>query len=629
AHTAFLMVGLVLAAGLTACSGPSRSAASFCAELKTDTGRMSHRATTAQPGLTSQFGAALGNLGDFTRMLHQLDDRAPNEIKTDMDQTVKAWDAQQQALSQAAQNPVGAIVSSLASSLFSSSSIRAVDEYAVDNCGMSIFGTITVPSGGSGGSSGPQPSSNPGNAASFQCPEDSDVDYSSIVDGETTYAQLTGILQDLEAGPAGVSSAARSLADAVAKLSPPPTMSLEALARLRFGGTDPADLLSALNSAVAGNCDSGIWDDSTVNGFSTLTSPYPSDGGGVGIGGVFGQCTGGDVDGWAPPFDEIIDCRDGTLAVVDLTTGAVTHVNGPSSDQNADLAVAGDRIVWTTVEVTPAQGLTRASWTATLHIRDLQGNAVADKQIDSGQGDPPQSDSFLNFTTSGHILLNLSSGATMVDTTGTTLWHTKTPADSRTSQPTTSSLVFASSRLVDIDTGKTLHTFGDSGSQDVNTDSCGTSAVVTDFAGGTVMVSESASGTVTVKTVPTALAQQFGGFFGVTTTGPVVDSDGYVRGYSRAGKLSWKISDDIATRESYIGKWIVVTNPSGQRVLVDGATGKDVTSSQPDVAGALLRITDNLSMAYADPAAGIAIFTGQTEQSGTVAYLLPYQAMCG
>jgi hypothetical protein len=495
---------------------------------------------------------------------------------------------------------------------------------------MSIFGTVTAPAGG-GGTPGTQPSANPsGGAAAFACPADSDVDDSSITDSETTYAQLIAILQDLEQGPTAVSGAATTIADSVAKLTPAPATSLEALARLRFAGNDPAALLAALNSAVAGVCGSGIWDSGTVDNFKNLAVPYPLDGGGVRIGDVYGQCSSGDPAGWVPPFDEIIDCRDGTLDVVDMTTGAVTHLTGPPTDQNADLAVAGDRIVWITEETTPAQGLTRATWTATLHIRDLRGAVVADRKVDSGQGDPPDINGFLNFTTWGRILLNVTGGSRMVDATGATLWSTKTQADSETSQPTPSSLVLNSTRLVDIDTGKTLHSFDSNENKDANPDGCGTSAVLTDFFGATVTVSESASGTVTVRTIPTALAQNLGGEFGVTTTGPVVDTGGFLRGYSRAGKQVWRISDDIARGESYIGRWAVITNPSDQRVLVDGATGKDVTASQPDVADALLHITDGLTMAYADRAAGVAIVTGQSSELGSsVAYQLPYQAMCG
>lgn len=624
ARAVFVLVSLVLAAGLTACGGPGRSAASFCAELKADTGRMSQHPTAAGPGLTSQFSAALGNLGDFTRMLHQLDQRAPDEIRAAMDQTVKAWDDQQQALSQAAQDPAGTTTASLASSMSGAASIRAVDEYAVDNCGATIFGAVALPTGGPGTSPSSAPSAD--TAASFQCPEDSDVDYSSILANDTTYRQLTGILQDLRHGPAAVARAATAIADGLAKLTPVPSTSLEALVRLRFRGIDPVSLLATLNSAISGSCGAGIWADATVNGFPTLTTPYQLDTGGVRTGGAYGQCDGQQPAGWAPPFDEIVNCGDGTLAVVDLTTGAVTHVTGPRAGQAADVAVAGDKIVWVTVETSASQG---NAWTATLHIRDLHGATVADKQIDSGQGDPPDVRGFLNFTTAGHILLDVGGGSRMVDTTGATLWSSATRAGDDTSQPTPSSLVLGSSRLVDIDTGRTLHTFASGQSKDTTTDGCGTTAVVTEYLGATVTVSESAAGIVTVRPVPATLADSLGGYFGVTTTGPVVDSNGYLRGYSRAGTQLWKIPDGTAKREQYAGRWVVVTDPSGARLLVDGATGKDTAAAHPDVVGPLGDVGDNLTIAYADRGSGIAIVTGSSPTLGQVAYQLPYQSVCG
>lgn len=638
ARVVLAAAAMVAALGLAACGGPDRSAAAFCAELKTDTGRMSQRATTNNPDLSSQLGAALGNLGDFTRMLHQLDDRAPDVIKTDMDQTVKAWDDQQQALAQAARDPLGAMVASLTSSLFNSASIHAVDEYAVDNCGMSIFGTVAtqVPGGGSGQPSTP-PSANAG--GSFDCPADSDVDYSSIVDNQTTYAQLTQILQDLEQGPSAVSGAASALAKAASGLSPAPATSLEALGRLAFAGSDPTTLLKSLNSAVAGACGgSGIWSDDTANGFVSFGPPALLPDGGVQIGGVYGACLDEGPDGWAPPFTEIINCQDGTVDVVDLATGAVTTLQGPAQDtdtvKSGDISVAGGEIAWVTVEIQPAQGLTQATWTATLHIRGTHGETVADVQVEHGKGDAPSAGGFLDFATAGHILITLSAGGgKMVDGSGATLWTTKVTPDNRVSQPTPHSLVLDASHVVNIDTGRVLYTFpyDDNKGSDVN--GCGTLALVTgDFDDDGAWVSESASGAVSVKSASTSLMGKLSGNAGVTTHGVVSDSDGSVRAFGTSGQQLWSISDSIAQGEVYAGSWIVVTNPSGQQVLVNARTGKDASQAQADVAAVLLKLNDHLTIGYADPGAGIAIVYGDSSgdsSQGQVAYKMTYQQVCG
>ncbi|MBB2988507.1 hypothetical protein [Terracoccus luteus] len=85
-------------------------------------------------------GGLMENLGEFTRMLHKLDELAPDEIKSEMSESVKAWDRQADTAQEMVKNPLGALAGGLASSIMSSGSMKAVDVWAKQNCQMPVFG---------------------------------------------------------------------------------------------------------------------------------------------------------------------------------------------------------------------------------------------------------------------------------------------------------------------------------------------------------------------------------------------------------------------------------------------------------------------------------------------------------
>jgi hypothetical protein len=125
-----------------AACGNQRTVAAFCGELKSGTDQMRSNVEGAPSSWTSQFAAAMSNIGAFTQMLDKLEAHAPDEIEPDMKASVQAWDKQQEAASNAASNPLGALAQSLTASLFASASMRSVDEYAQGHCGMQVFGTV-------------------------------------------------------------------------------------------------------------------------------------------------------------------------------------------------------------------------------------------------------------------------------------------------------------------------------------------------------------------------------------------------------------------------------------------------------------------------------------------------------
>lgn len=125
-----------------AACGNQRTVSAFCGELKSGTDQMRSNVEGAPSSWTSQFAAAMSNIGAFTQMLDKLEAHAPDEIEPDMKASVQAWDKQREAASNAASNPLGALAQSLTASLFASASMRSVDQYAQEHCGMQVFGTV-------------------------------------------------------------------------------------------------------------------------------------------------------------------------------------------------------------------------------------------------------------------------------------------------------------------------------------------------------------------------------------------------------------------------------------------------------------------------------------------------------
>jgi hypothetical protein len=142
------VVAGVVVASIAGCSGgPERSVASFCGELDRSGQKLDERTSSAGADVGSQIGMIVENIGDFTAMLHRLDDRAPAEIRSDMDQAVKAWDKQADAIADAQSDPLGALAGTFTNSIMSASSVEAVDRYARDHCNRVIFGSIAASGG--------------------------------------------------------------------------------------------------------------------------------------------------------------------------------------------------------------------------------------------------------------------------------------------------------------------------------------------------------------------------------------------------------------------------------------------------------------------------------------------------
>jgi hypothetical protein len=128
---------------LCSCSGgSSRSVDAFCDELNEGAAALDERTATAGDDLGAQFELVVANIGDFTRLLHRLDERAPDEIRTDMSAVIEQWDAQVERTGDLANDPLGALAAALMQSVMTAPSVEAIDAFAVEQCGRVLFGVV-------------------------------------------------------------------------------------------------------------------------------------------------------------------------------------------------------------------------------------------------------------------------------------------------------------------------------------------------------------------------------------------------------------------------------------------------------------------------------------------------------
>lgn len=126
-----------LVLSMAACS--SRSPEAFCEEMDTGYAKIQANMDATSGDAMAGLGSIFVNVGEYTAMLHKMQDKAPEEISSDFDDAVQVWDRQAEAMSQAASNPLGAIAGQLMASMMASASMTNVDKYAQQHCGRTLF----------------------------------------------------------------------------------------------------------------------------------------------------------------------------------------------------------------------------------------------------------------------------------------------------------------------------------------------------------------------------------------------------------------------------------------------------------------------------------------------------------
>lgn len=611
-----VMVALV--AGVAGCSGTSRSEDAFCGELRKSAAALDAQTAGAGDDLGSQAAMILENLSDFNAMLHRLDDRAPDEIRSDMRLVVEAWDEQAEAMEDAADNPLGALSGALTNGIMAASSMEAVDRYAKDHCGRVIFGGLLSDGSGGGGGSG-----DGGREVSAACPDTPGS--TPVLASDTTFSAFTSTLDGLKDIGKDVKRQVKKLEEAFDDLSPEPLYALEALGRLAFDGGSSAGAggLAALDTAIEARCGRAAFGPALEN----LQPARPQRSGDrvlVGSSMYGTPCAGGGgmlSSGIEPaaPFSQLFYCPD-AFVVVDLEDGTPRWFD-VSQEAAGTIVDAGDRAVWLQRTEKPASGVNPVLTSVTLHIQPLDGDDPFTVPIVKDNPKPMadvRDDVVLAWrgrivTLEEHLD---ESGSDLVVRDG----HGKElarfdlereglcgdcvqPASSGVSdqQVAEGLLMLSSGRpsvALDIQAAKLVR-FDTDDLDFVRNEVCWDRGFLYDFepAGDAIGVRlfSGAPGVKVGGRVRWAYSNDVQLDVGVPRAGVVVvhPLDGGLQGRGTDGRVLWTIGSDVAANWEVIGGWVRILNRSDQAVIVDPTTGKEATGLSSDVTDALAALAQN------------------------------------
>ena len=611
---------VVAAATLAGCGlgggGGDRSAKTFCSELTDGNDKMRAQYEAADPndetGL-SQLAVGLLNLGEYTTMVHHLDDAAPDAISTEMHDSRQAWDKQADNVpgGLTADDIAGSIMKTLMVAIMANGSMRTVDQYALDHCDLQVFGTVVD-------TAALQASASVA-ATTWACEDAGLVGGTDLTAPDTTFVTLTELLDQMSAATdyPELAAAATALLAKVRMLSAPAT-SLEALGQVQAaGGPEVADLYDALAAAcpdqasvIRGQAQAAAGVGSVMDG-DTLHNAAE----------LNGSCdneTGAEILGFPTATTMLAYCAGDRAhigyALMDLTTGDITWFTDDAADgglvgpyfNDSVAAASGTAVAWTTVEHIKASGLNPRTWSATLHIHDLATDlpleTVDVPLVQGGRGASPGSDFGVGADRLGfyvqipHSALPEGSHANGVirhyDTAGNLMWvrpnhdtgvgYALTPIS--TSMATWG---IGGGEIIDLYTGQPVWSparHGDSFESGV--DACGLYASSVGFVGSNAWVQDTAAGPKV-----TALSDDFPAdddSYMLTPAGELQTSPGaWMVGLD--GKTTWKLSAKIVANAWAFGNWVVVVNTSHEKVLVDPATGTEVTDVDTSLRDTILR----------------------------------------
>jgi hypothetical protein len=126
---------------------------------------------------------------------------------------------------------------------------------------------------------------------------------------------------------------------------------------------------------------------------------------------------------------------------------------------------------------------------------------------------------------------------------------------------------------------------------DVSTDHCRTAATLTSYSYDQVgwLTDNAAVRNLTGLDLHT-------GRFNVGGGRLLHDSGSELDGLTTEGQRAWRVPNSVAYAVAYLGRWVVMENQSHAPVLVDAATGADMTASRPEVARVLFRVATGLEV---------------------------------
>lgn len=521
-------------------------------------------------------------------------------------------------------------------------------------------------------------------AAAFQCPDlgsttaepsATDTDPSGSLDGlvtdpQASATQLGDVLRGLAGGAAPLAGDVRRVQAAIDAETPKPETAVEALARARWQHLDVDATLQAMSDAAAGAC-GPLFSDQALRKFGDAL-PAPSTDGTVRIGTgdeydtgtawPTGRCDSSDMLGYVGPETEVDTC-DGGAVVVDLTTGRTTRVDDviqadPDDTRAPRLTLAGDHLVWIDVDLTPASGLTKSSWTSTLHIADLSGRIVQERVLQADahtvdNGGAPNGVAEIVDSGPNYLLLSGISrkGYTLTDATGKALGSASYPDGEAHEEPVGVIDVGGDPKsYVDETTGQE-HFYGGRdgyiGSETVNDGGCGAHMLAAAQAGFfdehpppdvVRLFTRTADGVTVTKASTTAMFRDGGVHSGMVAA---LTPQGFLLSgteddtwdfYNFAGKRLWTLGDPV-TEVSNVAGHIVARNTSDELIVVDPATGEADAGMPDDLAAAITSLVGrpdaaaSSEIAYTDPVSD-SLLIKHTEDDGVTLQKLSYKALC-
>ncbi|HUS21417.1 MAG TPA: hypothetical protein VMZ66_05320 [Aeromicrobium sp.] len=269
-----------------------------------------------------------------------------------------------------------------------------------------------------------------------------------------------------------------------------------------------------------------------------------------------------------------------------MTTGIMTAVAGfpdTSDDTNSDLAYLRDIVAWEQISTTPASGLRPARQSRQLHMRTLTGAKVADVVVESGEGVGNSYSNTAILEQDDVVVIETSTGRMGYSSTGQALWRTK---DIGLAQTVTASLYEVSGRTYSARSGHRFTTDDLNQNHDLSASVCGDRAFLSSPGDSYLVVDTAREPRVTKLNYD---PQRGGTYNELTPFGKVetANDPSVLRLVDFAGKTVWSIRGDVVSDHDTVGKWVLITNPSDDKVLVDARTGKDVTATRSDLIRAI------------------------------------------
>ena len=532
---------------------------------------------------------------DLARLFERLEPAAPDAISGDVQTLVQHFDSTAPT-GDAVGDPLGFLVSGVASGLAVSGSFERVDAYLLAECEV------------------PAEFAASGSARTLEACE---VLTAIDVDSQSDVDALLAYLAETEATGPGAAIPARLLRNAVLELDPPARFGFEALGRLRFSGDVDLDLeFPRLIDEVRSACANGAIDQSSVDRFLDGIGPRPGE---MPSSALYGRCESPSL---LAPGSATYDC-DGVLEIVELASGVVEPTDLPYPQRLADDGRGG----WTLqIEEHPAAGLQEPAWSASVVHVDIVGRSTAAVVVVDSRPGLPGREPVRVVHADPRRIVTVQAASESGDGVSAMVWSTDGAllgehpvSDARSSTVTLNDLAVLytgrDSFLLDIESAGVLaeadrfftDVEGQCPGHDAFRDSGGALRVEWRRPVGSPTTVEELGELPT----PVVLGVLDDGYL-FQNRGDSFDFVGF------DGSVRWSLPTSIAGRAEVRFGWVIVRNQSGEYIVVDPTTGEEADTLAARTAEllrdlSLADITTSLRVEHVDPVEGV-VFVREQRQ---------------